>query len=56
MVLAEAVRELESDDVVDLVEDLEEPQQEAILGALDDADRVVVEQALSYPEETPPGA
>ncbi|MDQ2094792.1 magnesium transporter [Rhodalgimonas zhirmunskyi] len=51
-VLADAVRELESDDVVDLVEDLEEPQQEAILDALDDADRVVVEQALSYPEES----
>ena len=49
-VLADAVRELESDDVVDLVEDLDEPQQEAILDALEDADRVAVEQALSYPE------
>lgn len=49
-VLAEAVREMESDDVVDLVEDLEEPQQEAILGALEDADRVAVQQALAYPE------
>ena len=49
-VLAEAVRDLESDDVVDLVEDLDEPQQEVILDALEDADRVAVEQALSYPE------
>lgn len=49
-VLADAVRELDSDDVVDLVEDLEEDQQGAILGALDDADRVAVEQALSFPE------
>ena len=49
-VLAEAVRDLESDDVVDLVEDLGEPQQEAILDALEDADRVAVEQALAYPE------
>ncbi len=48
--LAEAVRELETDDVVDIVEDLDEPQQEAILGALDDTDRVAVEQSLSYPE------
>ncbi len=48
--LAEAVRELDSDDVVDLIEDLEEPQQEALLGALEDADRVAVEQALTYPE------
>jgi magnesium transporter len=51
-VLAEAVRELDSDDVVDLVEDLEGAQQEAILGALDDTDRVAVQQALAYPEYT----
>jgi magnesium transporter len=49
-VLADAVRELDSDDVVDLVEDLDEPQQEAILDVLEDADRVAVEQALTYPE------
>ncbi len=49
-VLAEAVRELDSDDVVDLIEDLEEPQQEAILDALADADRAAVEQSLTYPE------
>lgn len=48
--LAEAVRDLESDDVVDLVEDMEVPEQQAILNALDVADRVAVEQALSYPE------
>lgn len=51
-VLADAVRELNSDDVVDLVEDLGEDQQEAILDALNDADRAAVEQALSYPEES----
>jgi magnesium transporter len=51
-VLAEAVRELDSDDVVDLVEDLEEPQQEAILDALEDSDRIAVEQSLSYPESS----
>ncbi len=49
-VLAGAVRELESDDVVDLIEDLEGEQQDLILDALDDADRAVVEDALSYPE------
>ncbi len=48
--LGEALRELDSDDVVDLIEDFEEEQQEALLEALDDADRVAVEQALSYPE------
>jgi magnesium transporter len=51
-VLADAVRELDSDDVVDLVEDLEDAQQAAILGALTPTDRVAVEQALAYPEES----
>ena len=50
--LVEAVRELESDDVVDLVEYLDEAQQEAVLDALDAGDRVLVEQALTYPEES----
>ena len=50
--LADAVRDLESDDVVDLVEYLGEEQQEAVLDALEAGDRVVVEQALSYPEES----
>ena len=49
-VLVEAVRDLDSDDIVDLVEDLGEPQQEAILDVLEDSDRVAVEHALSYPE------
>lgn len=49
-VLAEAVRDLESDDVVDLIEDLGDTQQEVILDALEDADRALVEQSLSFPE------
>ena len=49
-VLTQAVRELDSDDVVDLIEDLEDHQQEAILDVLEDADRVAVEQALTWPE------
>ena len=51
-VLAEAVRELETDDVVDLIEDLDQPQTDAVLDALDEDDRVVVQQSLSYPEES----
>lgn len=50
--LADAVRELESDDVVDILEDLGEPQQEAILEALDAGDRIAVEQSLSHPEDS----
>ena len=51
-VLADAVRELDSDDVVDLVEDLEDAQVEAILDVLEPADRVAVEQALAWPEDS----
>ncbi|AKS45464.1 magnesium transporter [Octadecabacter temperatus] len=50
--LAEAVRDLESDDVVDLVEDLDEEQQWQVLAALEAGDRVAVEKALAYPEES----
>jgi magnesium transporter len=50
--LAEAVRELDSDDVVDLIEDLDTPQQTAVLDALGDADRAAVEKAMTYPEQS----
>jgi len=49
-VLFDAVRDLESDDVVDLVEDMEDQQQQAILNALEHGDRVAVQQSLTYPE------
>ncbi len=49
-VLADAVRELDSDDVVDLIEDLDRPQQDIILDALEESDRVAVQQSLTYPE------
>ena len=49
-VLAEAVRELDSDDVVDLIEDLDTPQQTAILDVLPESERAAVEQSLAYPE------
>ena len=51
-VLAEAVKDMDSDDVVYLVEDLEGEAQAKVLGALDDNDRAVVEQSLSYPEDS----
>jgi magnesium transporter len=49
-VVAEALRELDSDDLVDIVEDLEVEDQGRLLGAMDAADRVAVEQALAWPE------
>lgn len=51
-VLALAMRDLETDDVVDILEDLDPPQQDVILSALADADRVAVEQALAYPDHS----
>lgn len=51
-VLANAVKELNSDDVVYLVEDLEDEQKEMVLQALDADDRIIVEQSLSYPEDS----
>ena len=51
-VVAEAARELETDDVVDLIEDLDQETREAVLGALDADDRIAVEAALSYPEDS----
>ena len=49
-VVAVAMRELDTDDLVDILEDLDAPQQGLILDALEKADRVAVEQALGYPE------
>lgn len=49
-VLGRAVRELDTDDVVDILEDLEAPQQAIILSALSRADRAAVEAALAWPE------
>ena len=47
--VAEATRALDTEDVVDIPEDLDPPQLGMILKALDDVDRVAVEPALSDP-------
>ncbi|NMW31837.1 magnesium transporter [Altererythrobacter sp. RZ02] len=53
---AEAValiaEQLENDDAVQLIEDLDVADQQAILAELADEDRVAIESALAYPEET----
>ena len=48
--LAQALPELDSDDAVDILEDLEEDEVANILAALPVGERLIVEEALSYPE------
>jgi magnesium transporter len=49
-ILAAAVRDLESGEVVDLLEHLQEPQINIILKALPELNRLAVEKSLTYPE------
>lgn len=51
-IISAAVRKLESDDVVDLLEDMEEAQKERLLNALEDRNRIAIRQSLLYPEGT----
>ena len=48
--LAQALPELDSDDAVDILEDLEDDEVADILAALPVGERLIVEEALSYPE------
>jgi magnesium transporter len=50
--VAAAVSELETDDAVDLIEDLDDDIRRRVLAALPAAERVLVEQSLTYPEES----
>ena len=50
--LARAVTELDSDDAVEVFEDLEEEFQHRILSQLPQAHRMILEEGLSYPEDS----
>jgi len=50
--VAAAVTELDTDDAVDVIENLEEPVQAEVLGKMETGDRALVEEALSWPEES----
>jgi len=50
--LAEAIRELDSDDAVYILEDMEEEDQKEILDSLPFDDRIILRRALEYPEES----
>lgn len=50
--IADLAEQMETDDAVAMIEDLEEEEQQAVLAELDPEDRAVIEDALSYPEES----
>jgi magnesium transporter len=50
--IAEAVKELDSDDAVYILEDLDQEDQDEILAQLPFTERVRLRRALDYPEET----
>ena len=50
--LAAVITELESDDAVDLIEDLDEAGQKELLEAIPDSERLLYEEALAWPEDS----
>ena len=50
--VARAITQMESDDAVHVLEDMDEDEQRKIIDALPDEDRIVVEEGLSYPEDS----
>jgi magnesium transporter len=49
--IAASLSDLDSDDAVDIMEDLDEEQQQRVLAALPRAERLVLEESLSFPED-----
>ncbi|MBT6330953.1 MAG: magnesium transporter, partial [Kordiimonadaceae bacterium] len=50
--VARAITQMESDDAVHVLEDMDEEEQRKIIDALPDEDRLVIEEGLSYPEDS----
>lgn len=50
--IAEAITGLESNEAVALIEDLEEEQQKKILDSIPIGERVILEEVLTYPEDS----
>ena len=50
--LARAIPILHSDDAVDILQELEEEERKVVIKQLPKADRILVEEALSFPEES----
>ncbi len=50
--LADSLSDLDSDDAVDIFEDLDQEAQREVLEALPRADRIALEESLSFPEDS----
>jgi len=50
--VAQAFSELDSDDALDVLEDLDEEAKQRILASVPIEERVILEQGLTYPEES----
>ncbi len=50
--VADLAGQMDTDDAVAVIEDMEGEEQQAVLAELDPEDRAVIEDALSYPEES----
>lgn len=50
--VAAAVVELQSDDAVQVMEDLDEADQQQVLEAIPDDERVLIEEGLAYPDDS----
>lgn len=49
---AQAVTELDSDDALELIEELDDKVQQQVLDAIPEADRAIIEQSLSFGEDS----
>jgi len=50
--IAAAVVELDSDDAVEVIEELEAHEQKQVLDAIPEGDRAIIEEALAHPEDS----
>ena len=50
--VATAVSELDSDDAVEVLEEMDEEQQRAVLDHIPDEERTLIEESLSYPDDS----
>ncbi len=50
--VAVALTELDSDDAVQVIEDLDPERQQSVLDQISDEERTLIEEALSYPEDS----